>query len=47
MTSGRVPKGSERGVLQQVYTRYRDMKKEIRDNAACDIQRLARGYLIR
>jgi hypothetical protein len=46
-THNRLPKGSERGAMQQVYTRYRDMKKEIRDNAACDIQRVARGYLLR
>lgn len=44
---GRVPKGSERGNMQSIYTKYRELKKEIRDLAAVDIQRLIRGFIIR
>jgi hypothetical protein len=42
---GRLPKASERGQMQATYNRYREMKKEIRDNAAIDIQRSFRGLL--
>lgn len=34
----------ERGNMQAVYVKYRDLKREIRDNAATDIQRVIRGY---
>eukprot|EP01038_Epipyxis_sp_PR26KG_P008715 gene8715-11776_t len=43
----RVPKGNERGPMQIVYTKYRELKKEIRDLAATDIQRLVRGFISR
>ncbi len=33
--------------MQQTYSRYRDMKREIRSSAAIDIQRLIRGFLAR
>ena len=44
---GRMPKGVERGAMLAVYTRYKDMKKLIRDGAATDIQRIIRGFMIR
>ena len=33
--------------MQTVYTRYRDLKKDIRNLAAVDLQRCTRGYLVR
>lgn len=33
--------------MQAVYIKYRDLKREIRDNAATDVQRVVRGYLAR
>lgn len=44
---GRAPKTQDRGALQSIYTKYRDLKREIRDGAANDIQRLVRGFLTR
>lgn len=44
---GRVPKGTERNSMQTVYTRYKELKKEIRDYAATDVQRVGRGFLLR
>lgn len=43
----RVPKNFERGSMESVYTRYRKLKKEIRDLAATDIERCGRGFLAR
>lgn len=43
----RVPKNFERGSMESVYTRYRKLKKEIRDLAAIDMQRLTRGFVVR
>jgi hypothetical protein len=37
----------ERGAMETVYTRYRKLKKEIRDLSATDLQRAMRGYLSR
>ncbi len=37
----------ERGAMQAVYTRYRDLKKDIRNLAAVDLQRCVRGFLVR
>lgn len=39
--------GNEKGSMQQIYSRYRDMKREIRTSAATDIQRLVRGHRCR
>ena len=44
--SGRVPKGNERGTLQPVYAKYRNMKK-IRNLAVIEIQRVGRGFVAR
>ena len=33
--------------MQTIYSRYRDMKKSIRDSAAVDVQRVVRGRLVR
>jgi hypothetical protein len=43
----RQPKTQDRGMMQTVYSKYRDLKREIRDCAATDIQRAIRGYLAR
>jgi hypothetical protein len=43
----RSPKPHERGNMQPAYARYKDIKKNIRDNAAIDIQRIIRGTLTR
>ena len=43
----RAPKSSERGAMQSVYTQYKTLKLNIRDHAATDIQRVARGCLLR
>ena len=40
-------KNSDRGPMQAIYTKYREIKKAIRDHAATDIQRYIRGYLTR
>ena len=40
-------KSADRGPMQAVYTKYRDIKKAIRDHAATDIQRYIRGHLTR
>lgn len=40
-------KNSDRGPMQAVYTKYREIKKAIRDHAATDIQRYIRSYLSR
>jgi hypothetical protein len=37
----------ERGAMETVYTRYRKLKKEIREQSATDLQRALRGYLSR
>ena len=37
----------ERGSMESVYTRYRKLKKEIRDISATDLQRALRGYMSR
>ena len=47
MVHNRSPKGSDKGHMQPVYSKYRDMKREIRASAAMDIQRLLRGFLAR
>jgi len=41
------PVGEERSPLSSTYSRYRDIKRSIRDLAAKDIQRILRGGLIR
>jgi hypothetical protein len=33
--------------MQVFYTRYKEMKRVIRDDAAVDIQRCARGFVVR
>jgi hypothetical protein len=33
--------------MQSTYSRYKELKRLIRDNAAIDIQRVYRGYQIR
>jgi hypothetical protein len=33
--------------MNAIYTRYKDMKRAVRDHAACDIERWFRGYLVR
>jgi len=43
----RIPKSFERGSMEGVYTRYRKLKKEIRDLSATDLQRTVRGFLAR
>lgn len=43
----RLPRSSERGSMGQAYTRYKEMKRVIRDFAATDIQRVFRGYFWR
>lgn len=43
----RMPKGSEKGEMTQIYARYRELKKEIREGSATDLQRVFRGYLAR
>eukprot|EP01034_Spumella_vulgaris_P025121 gene25121-31538_t len=43
----RIPKTYERGAMQAVYTKYRDLKKDIRNLAAVDLQRIHRGYMVR
>eukprot|EP01035_Chromulina_nebulosa_P024355 gene24355-31695_t len=43
----RVPKGADRGDMQDTYSRYRDLKRDIRDMAATDIQRAYRGFICR
>jgi ADP-heptose:LPS heptosyltransferase len=43
----RTPKSSERGAMVGVYTHYKQLKSAIRDNAAIDMQRVARGFLVR
>lgn len=45
--NGRVPKGSERGAMQSVYAKYRNLKKEIRNLAVIEIQRVGRGFIAR
>ncbi len=35
---------NERGTMQAVYIKYRDMKRDIRHDAAIEIQRMFRGY---
>lgn len=42
-----MPKSQERGNMGNVYTKYRDLKREIRDAASTDIARVARGFLSR
>ena len=43
----RLPKMPERGAMQASYTHYKEMKKQIRDGAARDVQRLTRGHFVR
>ena len=45
--NNRIPKSFERGSMEGVYTRYRKLKKEIRDLSATDLQRTVRGYIAR
>ncbi len=33
--------------MQSTYVKYRELKREIRDSAATDLQRVIRGYLTR
>jgi len=40
-------KNADRGPMQAVYTKYREIKKAIRDHAATDIQRYIRGHIAR
>jgi hypothetical protein len=44
---GQAGKSTDRGSMQEIYTQYRDMKRDIRDSAARDLQRCIRGYLTR
>eukprot|EP00595_Chromulina_sp_UTEXLB2642_P002659 CAMPEP_0196763804 /NCGR_PEP_ID=MMETSP1095-20130614/4815_1 /TAXON_ID=96789 ORGANISM="Chromulina nebulosa, Strain UTEXLB2642" /NCGR_SAMPLE_ID=MMETSP1095 /ASSEMBLY_ACC=CAM_ASM_000446 /LENGTH=485 /DNA_ID=CAMNT_0042117839 /DNA_START=762 /DNA_END=2219 /DNA_ORIENTATION=- len=44
---GKDPKFNERGSMQSIYSAYRDMKRNIRDISAIDIQRVYRGHSIR
>ena len=50
-SSGRSSSSSSKGVrsaeMQEVLSRYKELKRNIRDNAATDIQRIMRGALIR
>ena len=43
----RIPKTYERGAMQTVYAKYRELKKDIRNLAAVDLQRTARGFIAR
>lgn len=43
----RMPKTQERGEMQAAYVKYRELKKEIRETAAKDMQRVARGFMAR
>lgn len=43
----RIPKTYERGAMQSVYAKYRELKKDIRNLAAVDLQRTARGFIAR
>lgn len=43
----RMPKTQERGDMHQFYVKYRELKKEIRETAAKDMQRVGRGFLAR
>ena len=45
--NNRLPKGSERGHMSDHYSRYKEMKKWIRDDAATDIQKMVRRFLVR
>lgn len=47
MQHARMPKAQERGDMHQFYVKYRELKKEIRETAAKDMQRVARGFLSR
>lgn len=47
MQHARMPKAQERGEMHQFYVKYRELKKEIRETAAKDMQRVARGFLSR
>lgn len=40
-------KGSEKGHMQPVYSKYRNMKREFRSSAAVDIQRFIRAFICR
>jgi hypothetical protein len=44
---GQAGKSTDRVSMQEIYTQYRDMKRDIRDSAARDLQRCIRGYLTR
>jgi hypothetical protein len=44
---GQAGNSTDRGSMQEIYTQYRDMKRDIRDSAARDLQRCIRGYLTR
>lgn len=43
----RIPKTYERGAMQSVYAKYRELKKDIRNLAAVDLQRTVRGFIAR
>lgn len=47
LTHNRTPKGQEKGPMQPIYSKYRDMKREIRSSAAVDIQRVIRAFTCR
>jgi len=44
---GRLPKAQERGNMNSIYSKYKDMKRSIRDCAAIDIQKNIRRFLLR
>lgn len=43
----RMPKAQERGMMQNTYVKYRELKKDIRETAANDMIRVARGFITR
>lgn len=47
LVHNRLPKGGDKGHMLPVYSKYRDMKREIRSSAAVDIQRIVRAFLCR
>jgi hypothetical protein len=47
LQNSRMPKAQERGDMNQLYVKYRELKKDIRETAARDMQRVIRGFLAR
>jgi hypothetical protein len=47
LQNSRMPKAQERGDMNQLYVKYRELKKDIRETAAKDMQRVIRGFLAR